>query len=220
MIALPDFVLWIGATLLAGYVAALSWRLGRSRDFPFLSLYLVVSAFIGLSRFLVLTRLGLWSEQYHLLYHYSDSVLALLLYAVIMELYRKILPAHYWRLLRRGFLALLFLVALSSHAAVWRLDIHAKTTTLAYTVSQNLFIVSLALTLLLWIIVRWRNHPQEMAFRMIQVWGVYFLLLAGMYVLAALHLDSVVPQMAEVWLPLGLGFAIVSGSRQELSPRS
>ena len=36
MIPFPEYLLWIGAALLAGYVAALSWRLGVARHFPLL----------------------------------------------------------------------------------------------------------------------------------------------------------------------------------------
>jgi hypothetical protein len=56
MIPFPEYLLWIGATLLAGYVAALSWRLGVARYFPLLTTYLVLSLFAGLARWVTLAR--------------------------------------------------------------------------------------------------------------------------------------------------------------------
>ena len=56
MIPFPEYLLWIGATLLAGYVAALSWRLGVARHFPLLTSYLVLSLFAGLARWVTFAR--------------------------------------------------------------------------------------------------------------------------------------------------------------------
>ena len=68
MIPFPEYLLWIGATLLAGYVAALSWRLGVARHFPLLTSYLVLSLFAGLARWVTFARWGLVSELYMDLY--------------------------------------------------------------------------------------------------------------------------------------------------------
>ena len=56
MIQLPQYLLWIGATLLAGYVAVLGWKLGVSRHFPFLTAYLVLSLIAELSKWVILKR--------------------------------------------------------------------------------------------------------------------------------------------------------------------
>jgi hypothetical protein len=64
-----------------------------------------------------------------------------------------------------------------------------------------------------------------MAAQMVRVWGVYFLLMASTYFIfyflhnlppsaPRMHLE--IPEMAEVWLPLGLGFAILNKSQSDL----
>jgi hypothetical protein len=95
MIPSPENLLWIGATLLAGYVAALSWRLGVARHFPLLTTYLVLSLFAGLARWVTLARWGLVSELYMHLYYGSDLVLAVAVCLVILELQRPLLPLNF-----------------------------------------------------------------------------------------------------------------------------
>ena len=99
MIPFPEYLLWIGATLLAGYVAALSWGLGVARHFPLLTSYLVLSLFAGLARWVTFARWGLVSELYMDLYYGSDLVLAVAVYLVILELQRPLLPAQFCRIL-------------------------------------------------------------------------------------------------------------------------
>ena len=62
---------------------------------------------------------------------------------------------------------------------------------------------------------------------MVRVWGIYFLLMGSGYVFfyffhnlsssaPRLHLE--VPIMAQVWLPLGLGFAMINKPQKRISP--
>ena len=78
MIQLPQYLLWIGATLLAGYVAVLGWKLGVSRHFPFLTTYLVLSLIAELSRWVILTRWGV--VEYMSVYYISELPVAVALY--------------------------------------------------------------------------------------------------------------------------------------------
>jgi hypothetical protein len=113
---LPQYLLWIGATLLAGYVAALGWRLGVARRFPFLTAYLVLSYFAEFSRVVILTRLGLTSELWMKFSYGSDLLLAVALYSVILELQRRLLPVQLWRLPHRCSLAIVGLWTVVSYA--------------------------------------------------------------------------------------------------------
>ena len=62
MIQFTEYLLWIGAALLTGYMAALGWRLGVARHFPSLTTYLVLSLIAGLARWVALARWGFVSE--------------------------------------------------------------------------------------------------------------------------------------------------------------
>ena len=225
MIQLPQYLLWIGATLLAGYVAALGWRLGVARRFPFLTAYLVLSFFAELSRVVILVRLGLRSGLWMNFYYGSDLLLAVALYFVILELQRRLLPAQLWRLLHRCSLAIVGLWTVASYGEIWKSD-RQRLMLCSYELSSNLQFVSLGLILILWVIIRVRVLPRGLAAQMVQVWGIYFLLMGSTYVFfyffhnlppsaPRLHLE--LPVMAEVWLPLGLGFAILNKSQNDRS---
>jgi hypothetical protein len=224
MIQLPQYLLWIGATLLAGYVAALSWRLGVSRHFPLVTTYLALSLVTDLARFIILGRFGFTAEQFMVTYYVSDSILAVVVFLVVIELCRSILPAKHWKLLPRYSLAILVLLTVVSYAEIWQSDTQ-RLMLCSYELATNLQFVSLGLILVLWGIIYFRDLPRGMAAQMVRVWGVYFLLMASTYFIfhffhnlppsaPRMHLE--IPEMAEVWLPLGLGFAILNKSQSDL----
>jgi hypothetical protein len=164
--------LWIGAALMAGYVAVLNWRLGVSHHFPLLTTYLVLSLFTDLSRFVLIVRSGCASELYLYLYYYSDLRLAVA-YLVVAELYRRTLPAQLWRLLGRCCSAILGLLALVSWAQIWQSDLQ-RTMLFAYRLADKLHFVSLGLILFLWATIYLRDLPRGIAANMVQVWGITF----------------------------------------------
>jgi hypothetical protein len=86
--------------------------------FPSFTTYLVLNLFTDLSCFVLIVRSGFASELYLYLYYYSDLLLAVALYLVVGELYRRILPAQHWRLLGRCCWAILGLLALVSSAQI------------------------------------------------------------------------------------------------------
>ena len=225
MIPFPEYLLWIGATLLTGYVAALSWRLGVARHFPLLTTYLVLSIFAGLARWVTLARWGLVSELYVYLYYGSDLVLAVAVYLVILELQGPLLPAQFCRIMRRCSLAIVSLWTVVSYAEIWKSNAQ-RLMFCAYELATNLWFVSLGLVLLLWVFIYLRDLRRGIAAEMVRVWGIYFLLMGSGYVFfyffhnlsssaPRLHLE--VPVMAEVWLPLGLGFAMINKPQNDLS---
>jgi len=223
MIQLPQYLLWIAASLLAGYVAVLGWKLGVSRHFPFLTTYLVLSLIAELSRWVILERCGV--VEYMSVYYTSELPVAVALYLAILELQRRVLPVTVWRLLRRGSLAVVGLWTVVSYAEILKFGTQ-RLMLCAYELSTNLWFVSLGLILVLWVIIYVRDLPRWIAARMVQVWGIYFLLLFSSYVFyyffhnlppsaPRLHLE--IPVMAEVWVPLGLGFAILNKSQNDPS---
>src|SRR5260370_19894290 len=141
MIQLPEYLLWIGTALLAGYIAALGWRLGVSRHFPILRTYLILSLIADLARFIVLERLGFATEQYMYTYYVSDSLLAVALYLVVVELYRRILTSEHGKSLPRYSLAIFVLLTVVSYAEVWQS--HAQPLiAFAYQLASNFWFVS------------------------------------------------------------------------------
>jgi hypothetical protein len=225
MIQLPAYLLWIGAAVVGGYVAALSWRLGVSRHFPLLTTYLVLSLVTDLARVVVLGWFGFSAEQYMVTYYISDAILTVVVYLVVIELCRSIVPTKHRKLLPRYSLAILVFLTVFSYA-VTRPSQTQLLIPFAYELATNLWFVSVGVTLVLWVLIRYRDLPRGIAAHMVQVWGVYFLLMASTYFFfyffhnlppsaPRMHLE--IPEMAEVWLPLGLGFAMLSKSQNDIS---
>jgi hypothetical protein len=169
--------------------------------------------------------MGLVSELYMYLYYGSDLVLAVAVYLVILELQRPLLPAQFCRILRRCSLAIVSLWTVASYAEIWKSNAR-RLMFCTYELATNLWCVSLGLILLLWVFIYLRDLRRGIAAEMVRVWGIYFLLMGSGYVFfyffhnlspsaPRLHLE--VPVMAEVWLPLGLGFAMINKPQNDLS---
>ena len=223
MVQLPQYLVWIGATVVTGYVAAVSWRLGVSRRFPLLTTYLILSIVASLARVVVLGWFGFSGDQYMVTYYVSDVILTVVVYLVVIELCRSVLPTKHRKLLPRYSLAILVLLTVFSYAITSPLQ-NQLLIPFAYELATNLWFVSVGVTLVLWGLIYFRDLPRGMAAHMVQVWGVYFLLMASTYVMfyffrnlppsaPRMHLE--IPEMAGAWLPLGLGFAILDKSQND-----
>ena len=89
---------------------------------------------------------------------------------------------------------------------------------LAALQSQNLILAGMALALIFWGIIVAQRVPPGIAARMIPIFAVCLVLeVSAMFLAQLSHLPRVsliaIWQMAAAFLPLGLGFAIVNGSR-------
>jgi hypothetical protein len=194
-------------------------------DVVLASAYLVLSLFAGLARWVTLARWGLVSELYMHLYYGSDLVLAVAVYLVILELQRPLLPPQVCRIVRRCSLAIVSLWTVVAYAKIWKSNAQ-RLMPCAYELATNLWFVSLGLILLLLVFIYLRDLRRGIAAEMVRVWGIYFLLMGSGNVFfyffhnlsssaPRLHLE--VPVMAEVWLPLGLGFAMINKLQNDLS---
>lgn len=215
MITPADYALWLGTALVAGYVVVLSQSIGVWRCFPILNTYLALIVCTDLYSWLVSRRSGFSSREYRYFYYCSDLLLSIALYIAIAELYRRVLPVRQDRWHRWWFVALLVLVAVFSGAMAWHFAGDSMGL-FAIELSRSLFFVSAGLALVLWVVAAVHRLPRGIAVRMVQVWGIYFVLVAGSYYLGQLSplswdIHSEVALMTGAWLPIGLGFAIVNG---------
>jgi hypothetical protein len=92
--------------------------------------------------------------------------------------------------------------------------------------SAPVWFVSLGLILLLWVFIYLRDLRRGIAAEMVRVWSIYSLLMGSGYVFfylfhnrssSAPRVQLEVPVMAEVWLPLGLGFAMINKPQNDFS---
>ena len=107
-------------------------------------------------------------------------ILTVVVYLVVIELCHSVLPAKYRKLLPRYSVAILVLLTVFSYAVSSPLQ-NQLLISFAYELATNLWFVSVGVTLVLWGLIYFRDLPRGMAAHMVQVWGVYFLLMASTY---------------------------------------
>lgn len=157
------------------------------RRYIFLNVYMASSILVSAGRYEVLHRAGLSSLEYAYFYYYSDALLTIGLYFVLLNLYSLVFDEmKVERYLRLGAVLLLGGTAWFSYAVVQQSS-HRILSHFAFELSQNLYFVGLVLTYALWgAIVKLR----ETRVRLVQVvlaLGVYFSALAANYALQNLY---------------------------------
>lgn len=157
------------------------------RRYIFLNVYMASSILVSAGRYEVLHRAGLGSLEYAYFYYYSDALLTIGLYFVLLNLYSLVFDEmKVERYLRLGAVLLLGGTAWFSYAVVQQSS-HRILSHFAFELSQNLYFVGLVLTYALWgAIVKLR----ETRVRLVQVvlaLGVYFSALAANYALQNLY---------------------------------
>jgi hypothetical protein len=193
MLNWTDYLLWI-----AGGVAGL-WVVARSiaertflRYLP-LNLYLLAVVMVSVFQFLVIRAYGLVSPTYVFVYYYSDCVLTLFLYLVILGFYQQVFEgSQVSRHLRVAAAVVFGAVVLVTFSVVQDQKDHLYTR-LVVGVSRNLYFIGMVLTLLLCSAL---VHMHETRLRLVQLvgsLGIYFSAYSATYALRYLF-----PEMA--WL--------------------
>jgi hypothetical protein len=215
MFSASDYVVWLESSFFSAYVFFLGFKLGLIRRFRFLHLYLLCAVCVSLLEVLVLCVFGLKSSTYLHCYAYSELLLAMALYLVIVELYRLNLPRNIWRHSWPIFVAIPALLMSLSVVAARESGIN-RLFHFSIVLSDDAFLASLALTFLLWVISCTSGSSGGISARMIQAWGMYFLLFVMVYCVRQLspfylYYAMTIASLNAAWLPVALGYAMVNG---------
>ncbi|HEV3375221.1 MAG TPA: hypothetical protein VG051_05910, partial [Candidatus Acidoferrum sp.] len=82
-----EYSIWILCTLLEASVVVCSLLRHSFRRYFTLNLYMIASFATSVGRYVVLARSGFTSDEYNYFYYYSDAILTICLYFVLMGLY-------------------------------------------------------------------------------------------------------------------------------------
>jgi hypothetical protein len=158
-------------------------RTGLLRRYFTLVLYLAASFLVGIARFVFLFRYGFTSPQYFYLYYYSDAVLTICLYFVLMTLFSLLFEEMgLQRYLRVGALLLLGGTAWFSYQVVAGAS-DKMITRFVVELSQNLYFVGLVLTYVLWGALVKLRETRIQLIQLILALGVHFSAFAANYAL-------------------------------------
>ena len=182
-----EYCVWIICVFLEAAVVVTAARRHALRRYIFLNIYMGSSLLVSIGRYQVLHRSGLSSLEYAYFYYYSDALLTIGLYFVLLNLYSLVFDEmKVERYLRLGAILLLGGTAWFSYAVVQQSS-HRILTHFAYELSQNLYFVGLVLTYVLWgALVKLRETRVRLV-QLVLALGVYFSALAANYALQNLY---------------------------------
>lgn len=192
-------------------LACLLKKRAFSRHFT-LVLYLCASIAVGIGRYSIMGTSGFASGAYYYFYFYSDALLTICLYFVLMNLYAHVFSdMGVTKLLRGG--AMLLLAAtvwISYHMVAKSSD--RFVTQFVIELSQNLYFVGVVLTYLLWGAMMKLRENRTHLMQLVLSMGVYFSAFAGSYALDNIHPSTVwhyVFHLMAMWLPVSWAYAFM-----------
>src|SRR6202158_3890844 len=169
-----------------GCVVCLIKKRAVSQHFTIV-LYLCASIAVGIGRYGIIAAAGFTSTAYLYFYFYSDALLTICLYFVLMSLYAHVFSEMgVTKLLRGGAMLLLAGTAwISYHMVAASSD--RLVTKFVIELSQNLYFVGVVLTYLLWGAMMKLRENRTRLMQLVLAMGVYFSAFAGSYALGNMY---------------------------------
>jgi hypothetical protein len=215
-----DYVLLLTGFLLEAFVVLSA--IYRRDFFRYLSLnlFMLLAAAASCGQYICIHRFGFSSLQYVYFYYYTDILLSILMYLVIILFYQQVfVEMNVSRYIRGAAAMLLGATALFSYAVVHQNSDHL-TTRFVVELEQNLNFVGVVLTYLLWGAVVKLRETRTRLIQLVLALGVYFSASAGSYALRNLFpgLETYVlrwlPPLMGVWLPLAWAYTFTKVSEE------
>jgi len=208
-----DYSMWsVDFLVEISCVVCLLKKRAFSRYFT-LVLYLCASIAAGVGRYSIMGTSGFTSEAYYYFYFYSDALLTICLYFILMTLYAHVFSEMgVTKLLRGGAMLLLAgTVWISYHMVATSSD--RFVTQFVIELSQNLYFVGVVLTYLLWGAMMKLRESRTRLVQLVLSMGVYFSAFAGSYALDNLYLKAVVWRyvfhLMAMWLPVSWAYTFM-----------
>jgi hypothetical protein len=216
-----DYALWIiGFLLEIGVVVCAVYRKTFLRYLP-LNLYMLGAALVTVGQYIFIQTVGLASKAYFDYYYYSDSLLTILLFWVVMHFYQQIfIEMGVRRQIRMAAMLLLAATAIFSYAVVHQNRSHL-TTKFVVEMGQNLYFVGVVLTYLLWGAILKLRETRTRLIQLVLALGVYFSATAGTYALRNLfpalqeHFLHWIPPVVGLWLPMAWAYTLAMVTEEE-----
>lgn len=176
-------------------------------------LYLGASAAVGIGRYSVLKTSGFTSNAYLYFYYFSEALLIICLYFVLMTLYAQVFEdMNVGKFVRGGALLLLVLTVLISYHTV-QTSSDKLVTAFVNDLTQNLYFVGVVLTYVLWGAMMKLRENRTRLTQIVLSMGVYFSAFAGSYALGNMYPDlriwHYVCHLMVLWQPLSWAYTFL-----------
>jgi hypothetical protein len=210
-----DYALWIVSFFLeVAVVLCAVYRRDFSRYLS-LNVYMLGAVAVQCATYVSFTRFGSGSAQYHFVYYYLNSLLAVLMFFVVIQLYQKVFAQmNASAQIRR---TATFLLVGASCVSYFIVREHRANLTDHFVVQlgQNLYFIGLVLTYILWAAVLKLGETRRRLVHFVLALGIYFSGTAGAYALRNLFpslqplILHWIPPIAGTWLPLAWAYTLL-----------
>jgi hypothetical protein len=208
-----DYSMWFADFLVEVFcVVCLLKKRAFSQHFTIV-LYVCSSIAVGVGRYSIITTSGYASFPYYYFYFYTDALLTICLYFVLMSLYAHVFSEMgVSKLVRGGAMLLLAGTAgISYHMVAASRD--RLVTYFVIELSQNLYFVGVVLTYLLWGAMMKLRENRTHLVQLVLSMGVYFSAFAGSYALDNMYPNTIVWRyvfhLMALWLPLSWAYTFM-----------
>jgi hypothetical protein len=180
-----------------------------------LNLYMIASIVVNCATYISLSRYGFNSPQYYFAYYYTDILLTILMFFVIIQLYQQVLAQmNASSYIRRVATAVVAGTSLFSYLIVHQ---HRANLNNQFVIQfgQNLYFVGVVLTYFLWAAIFRLGETRRRLVHFVLALGIYFSGIAGAYALRHLFpaLEPIflhwIPPLAATWLPLAWAYTFI-----------
>lgn len=178
-----------------------------------LGIYMLATIGATVAQEMILKNYGISSQVYGYTYYYTDALLTIALFFVVMSFYQQVFQQMgVGRYVRVGSIMLLSATALFSYLVVRRMPSHHLTNRFVVEMSQNLYFVGVVLTYLLWGAVVKLRETRTRLIQLVLALGIFFSSEAASYALRNLfpsleaNFLKWIPPIANTFLPLAWAY--------------
>ena len=215
MLGPMDYTVWTAGFLLEVVVVVSAFARSQVRRYLSLTLYMMCCGLVQCAHFYFLRKYGLSSKQYTYVYYYTESLLTISLFCVVIQLYQHVFQEMaVGKHIRTAAAVLVGATAFFSYAVIRQNQDHL-TSRFVVELGQNLYFVGVVLTYLLWGAIMKLRETRTRLIQLVLALGIYFSATAGTYALRNLfpHLEvsvlHVIFPILGVWLPAAWSYTFL-----------
>lgn len=210
-----DFLCCVGVLLELYVVVCLLARRSFLCELS-INVYMLAAALVTCGLVICTYRFGLTSPVYGYYYYYTDSLLTVLMFWVIIHFYQEVFKEmRVSRYVRQGAVILLLATGFFSYLVIHQ-NRNNLTSRFVVELGQNLYFVGLVLTYLLWGALLKLRETRTRLVQLVLALGVYFSASAGSYAIGNLFPGLYMPVLRYllpilgVWLPAAWAYTFTT----------
>ncbi|HKW89911.1 MAG TPA: hypothetical protein VJN21_14265, partial [Candidatus Acidoferrales bacterium] len=178
-----DYVVMLLSLLAEVYVVLCLCAAKNSLRYFSLNIYMLAAALVTISGLVIMRSFGFTSHLYNYFYYYSDALLTIALFFVIMGFYQQVFhQMGVGKYVRGASILLLSVTALFSYLVV-RQNTNHLTSRFVVEMGQNLYFVGVVLTYLLWGAILKLRETRTRLVQLVLALGIFFSADAATYAL-------------------------------------